>query len=209
MSTSDDFLPPAIDITSPEGILGEFIDVYYREDPAGGWVVVGMAKDRPSDSAEHEVFLGRGETLAAAQAEAVTRALVAYGGFMLVRGIASLFSWLRSRPQDEVESRRIIEVRDFGVGTDTALVTGTGLGGHAVAVPEPTFPKVGPDFGWRIEFDHRSDGGFEWHLCDLEGQMLFSSGEAGSFDDALLALLERMVPPSAEGLAGPSAPEGD
>lgn len=58
--------------------------------------------------------------------------------------------------------------------------------------------KVKMDFGWRLAFSPEPDGSYSWAVLSDDGTSL-QSGVASSWDDARLAVIADLYPPSSEG----------
>jgi len=80
---------------------------------------------------------------------------------------------------------------------------------HKRGLEEPTVSEIPPEvqepldqvaaeYGWRIGFANEPDGSIRWFVIDLEGETLLKSGIASSWDDARLAVIEDLHPPSGE-----------
>jgi hypothetical protein len=61
--------------------------------------------------------------------------------------------------------------------------------------------KVKMDFGWNLAFAKEPDGSFSWVAHANDGAQV-KAGVADSWDDALLAAIDGLYPPSAEAPAG-------
>jgi hypothetical protein len=57
--------------------------------------------------------------------------------------------------------------------------------------------KVHAEFGFRLAFTNEPDGSVSWVVLAEEGLEL-ASGVADTWDDARLAVIERLYPPSGE-----------
>lgn len=57
--------------------------------------------------------------------------------------------------------------------------------------------KVRLDFGWNVAFSKEPDGSFAWAVIAEDGTQL-QSGTADTWDDARLAVIDRLAPPSPE-----------
>jgi hypothetical protein len=57
---------------------------------------------------------------------------------------------------------------------------------------------VAADFGWRIAFAPEPDGSWFWLVIDAETDEVINSGVSESWDDARLAAIENLMPPSHE-----------
>jgi hypothetical protein len=58
--------------------------------------------------------------------------------------------------------------------------------------------EVAADFGWRIAFAAEPDGAWFWLVIDAATDEVLKGAVAPSWDDALLAVIEHLTPPSGE-----------
>lgn len=91
-------------------------------------------------------------------------------------------------PTEKIEPLSIVHERALGEPTVTAVPS---------EVREP-LEKIAMEYGWYIGGVDEPDGSIRWFVFDREGATLLKSGVAANWDDARLALIEDLYPPSGE-----------
>lgn len=81
-------------------------------------------------------------------------------------------------------------VRERAVGVPTVEVIP-----ESVRAP---LERIAGEFGWYFTYVLEPDGGFRWFLFERDGDTLLKTGVADGWDDALLATVEGLQPPSGE-----------
>jgi len=94
-------------------------------------------------------------------------------------------------PTEKIELPSIVHDRALGELTVSAV---------PAEVREP-LEKVALEYGWYIGGVDEPDGSFRWFVIDREGKTLLKTGIADTWDDARLAIIEDLYPPSKEGRA--------
>ncbi len=91
-------------------------------------------------------------------------------------------------PTEKIEPPSIVHERALGEATV-----------HAVP-PEVREPlrKIAGEFGWYMTVVDEPEGSFRWFVFDHDGDTLLKQGVADTWDDALLAMIEDLYPPSGE-----------
>lgn len=138
----------------------------------------------------HEELWQRGIAAAREYREAnghlrVPKNLVIDGGFRVG-------SWISNRRVDRNKGRlpaeRIVEL-------DALEPVVTSI---PADVREP-LEKIAMEYGWLIGGRNEPDGSKSWVVLDSEGGTVLKSGVADSWDDARIAMIEDLYPPSEEG----------
>jgi len=65
-------------------------------------------------------------------------------------------------------------------------------------VREPLEKIIAMEYGWLIGASIEPDGSVAWIVLDREGKEVLKSGIADTWDDARLAMVEDLYPPSGE-----------
>jgi hypothetical protein len=178
-----------IPVPNADELLEEWADITYVQDE-DGWVVLATAKK--VQNAEPMV-LGRGATREEAETNARQRALIIYGGAALAVGALNALK--------EATSRYTQITAKFEGRSSLAAPARPGL---PLAVAEPSWRDDLPPgargamAAWILAVDVE-DGVFRSHIYGLNGQELIWDGQAETWDDAILAAIENLPPPSGEG----------
>jgi hypothetical protein len=95
---------------------------------------------------------------------------------------------------------------DFGDLSRTREDEALPLDGTKAVPPEVELPpdirepleRLAGDYGWSINFVNEPDGSIHWFVFDRDKGALLKDGNAPTWDDARLAVIEDLYPPSGE-----------
>jgi hypothetical protein len=86
----------------------------------------------------------------------------------------------------------------------TVMVAGEEATVEAIATPpdiaaeRERLTTIATDFGWHIGFAEEPDGSWFWLVLEAATDEPIKSGTASTWDDARIALIEELMPPSGE-----------
>jgi hypothetical protein len=117
----------------------------------------------------------------------------------------------RSKPLDDSQDVTVVAATAEAHATatpGTVVISPSGIpSGEAVGTPgidgfdeaaREKLETVATDFGWLIRFAKEPDGGFFWLVLDGTTGETIKGGSADTWDDARLAVIEDIYPPSDE-----------